>query len=142
MFTRIMVALVTLVVGFAILGADSQPAIKKVPPSPTSPASGKGMFLAYCAVCHGQDGKGGGPAAAALKTPPRDLTMLTHRNDGRFPELRVYGAIHGDVDVPAHGSKDMPVWGAVFQSIGHDNGTQAQMRIANLTSYIKEIQAK
>jgi len=54
----------------------------------------------------------------------------------------LYGAIHGDVDVPAHGSKDMPVWGAVFQSIGHDNGTQAQMRIANLTSYIKEIQAK
>jgi mono/diheme cytochrome c family protein len=35
--------------------------IKNVPPNPTSPTSGKDMFKEYCAVCHGQDGKGGGP---------------------------------------------------------------------------------
>ena len=30
----------------------------------TSAASGKEMFNSYCAVCHGPDGKGGGPPPA------------------------------------------------------------------------------
>ncbi len=141
MLTRVIIGLFALVVAFAILGAD-QPTIKKIPPSPTSPASGKDMFNTYCAVCHGKDAKGGGPAVAALKMPPPDLTTLTVRNDNKFPELRVYGTIHGDVEVTAHGSKDMPVWGSVFQSMSRDNGAGTQMRIANLTAYIKSLQAK
>jgi hypothetical protein len=32
--------------------------------------------------------KGGGPAAAALKAPPSDLTQISQRNGGTFPELR------------------------------------------------------
>lgn len=139
MLTRSIVALFTLVVAFAILGAD-QPTIKKVPPSPTSPASGKEMFNSYCVACHAKDGKGGGPAVAALKIPPPDLTTLSAKNSGKFPELRVFGSIHGDVEMPAHGSKDMPVWGSVFQSMGHDNGATTQMRVANLTAYIKSMQ--
>ena len=35
---------------------------------------GKDSFMAYCAVCHGADGRGNGPAAPALKTPVPDLT--------------------------------------------------------------------
>jgi mono/diheme cytochrome c family protein len=143
MFTRIIVALVALVVAFAILGADTQPVVKKVQPSQTSPASGKEMFNMYCVACHGKDAKGGGPAAAAMKVPPSDLTQLSARNGGKYPELRVYGVIHGDADAPtAHGSKDMPVWGSVFQSMSHDNGAGMQMRVANLTAYIKTLQVK
>ncbi len=141
MLTRVLVALVALVVAFAILGADNPPVIKKVSPVHTSPASGKDMFTNYCAVCHGKDGKGGGPAVSALKMQPPDLTTLTHRSNGKFPELRVYAAIHGDVEMPAHGSKDMPVWGTVFQSMDRDSGAQ-QMRVSNLTKYIQSIQAK
>ena len=44
--------------------------IKHVPIQPTSPVSGKEMYTAYCAACHGTDGKGGGPASGALKIPP------------------------------------------------------------------------
>ena len=51
--------------------------IKHVPVKVTSAASGKEMYVSYCAVCHGTDGKGNGPAASALKTPPTDLTMLS-----------------------------------------------------------------
>ena len=142
MLTRILVALVALVVGFAILGADTQPTIKKVPPSRTSPADGKEMFETHCATCHGRDGKGGGPAVAALKTPPPDLTTLAQRSNGKFPELKVYQTIHGDVEMPAHGSQDMPVWGNVFQSMGRDNGAQVQMRVSNLTNYIRSLQSK
>ncbi len=141
MFTRIIIALFTLVVAFAILGAD-QPTIKKVTPRQTSPVSGADMFTSYCAVCHGRDLKGGGPAVAALKMPPPDLTTLSARNNSKFPELRVYQAIRGDLEMPAHGSKDMPVWGIVFSSMSHDNGAGQQMRLANLTGYIKSLQAK
>jgi mono/diheme cytochrome c family protein len=100
------------------------------------------MFMTYCVACHGKDGKGGGPAAAALKRTPSDLTTLAARNGGKFPELRVYAAIHGDGEVVAHGSKEMPVWGEVFQSMSRDSGAGKQMRVANLTAYIKSIQAK
>lgn len=141
MFTRAIIALFTLVIAFAVLGAD-QPIIRKVPPRPTSPVSGSEMFNSYCAACHGTDGKGGGPAVAALKTPPPNLTTLSARNNGKFPELRVYQAIRGDLDMPAHGTKDMPVWGVVFNSMSHDNGAGTQMRLANITTYIKDMQAK
>ncbi len=41
-----------------------------------APGSDRGaeVFATYCAVCHGPDGKGNGPAAAALVPPPPDLT--------------------------------------------------------------------
>jgi mono/diheme cytochrome c family protein len=142
MFTRIIIALVALAVAFAILGADTQPAIKKVSPTPTSPASGQEMFMTHCAACHGRDARGTGPAGAALKTPPADLTKLSAKNGGKFPEMKVYATIRGDSDNPAHGSKEMPVWGSVFQSMAKDNGAIVQMRISNLTGYIKSIQGK
>jgi mono/diheme cytochrome c family protein len=141
MFTRVVIALVALVVAFAILGADTPTAIKKVQPSRTSPSSGKDMFTTYCAVCHGTDAKGGGPAVAALKMPPPDLTTMTKRNGGKFPELRVFNTISGDVNMPAHGSKDMPVWGDVFRSMERDSAAQ-QMRMSNLTKYIESLQSK
>jgi mono/diheme cytochrome c family protein len=63
-------AVIFSVIALGVLGAQSNPTIKHVPLTPTSPVSGKEMFATYCAVCHGADGKGGGPAAAALKTQP------------------------------------------------------------------------
>jgi mono/diheme cytochrome c family protein len=43
------------------LGAGAQDKeIKRAPVRPTSAASGKEMFVSYCAVCHGRNGKGGG----------------------------------------------------------------------------------
>lgn len=53
--------------------------IKHVSVKPTSAASGQEMFTSYCAVCHGTDGKGSGPAASALKVSPSDLTTLAKR---------------------------------------------------------------
>ena len=38
--------------------------------------AGRDLFESYCATCHGRDGKGAGPVAGALKTPPADLTAL------------------------------------------------------------------
>ena len=75
---RIHVAFVAAMLATAAFGiAQTTPIIKQVPVRPTSPASGKLMYTTYCAVCHGVDGKGAGPAAAALKDQPTNLVQLS-----------------------------------------------------------------
>jgi len=122
---------------------ENRPAIQRTPAGPTSASSGKEMYGAYCAACHGAGGKGDGPASAALKYQSLDLTGLAKRNAGKFPELRVYGAIHGDIRVTAHGTRDMPTWGTVFREMdGTADAAAVQLRIRNLTKYIESLQAK
>ena|SRR5579862_780526 len=116
--------------------------IKHVPVKSTSPASGKEMFTSYCAVCHGKDGKGDGPAASALKAQPADLTMLTKNAGGKFPAMTVSSAIRGDSNVPAHGTKDMPIWGTLFREMSQGHEGEVQQRISNLTKYIESLQQK
>ena len=122
---------------------SSKPEIKRVPTPNVNPTSGKEMYTAYCASCHGADARGDGPAAAALKILPTNLTLLAAKNDGKFPEAQVQQSIKGDPNMPsAHGSKDMPVWGPTFLQLGSKSEAQAQLRIHNLTSYIESIQRK
>ncbi|MGO9123645.1 MAG: c-type cytochrome [Terriglobales bacterium] len=121
---------------------QTQKTIKHVPVKMTSPASGKEMYTAYCAVCHGTDAKGGGPAASALKTPPTDLTVLSKNNGGKYPAMKVTATIRGESNLPAHGSKDMPVWGPLFWSMSHGHESEVQQRVANLASYIESLQTK
>ncbi len=100
------------------------------------------MYIAYCASCHGQGGMGNGPAAAALKAKATDLTLLAVKNGGRFPDAHIAEIIKGDSLTPAHGSKEMPVWGPVFLTLGRHDPAQEQMRIHNLTTYLESIQQK
>src|SRR5271165_1679504 len=121
---------------------QSPKVIQHVPVKQTSAASGKEMYTTYCAVCHGTDGKGGGPAASALKTPPADLAMLSKNNGGKYPALKVSSAIRGTGDLPAHGSKDMPIWGSLFWGMSHGHEGEVQQRVTNLTHYIETLQEK
>ncbi len=123
-------------------GAQEKKVIKHVPVKPTSAASGQEMYVTYCAVCHGKDGKGGGPAAEALKVPPPDLTTLAKKNGGQYPSMRVNSTIRGEANLPAHGSKDMPVWGRLFWSLSGGHSAEVQQRVANLNNYIESLQAK
>lgn len=141
MASKVVTAFLIAFVLFACTLANAQPTIKKVPVSPTSASSGEQMFKTYCATCHGLDGRGDGPAAAALKKAPANLTELTSRNSGKFPEMKVFSTIKGDSDVAAHGSKDMPVWGDLLPSVSSSQG-EVQLRISNLTAYLKTIQSK
>jgi mono/diheme cytochrome c family protein len=121
---------------------QSQKVIKHVPVKATSAASGQEMFTTYCAVCHGLDGKGGGPAAQALRVPPPDLTTLSKRNNGQYPALRVSSTLRGEAELPAHGSKDMPVWGRLFWSMSGGHSSEVQQRVVNLNKYIESLQGK
>jgi mono/diheme cytochrome c family protein len=109
-------------------------------PAPAN--SGREMYRTYCAACHGVTGKGDGPAAAALKAPPPDLTTLARRNGGRFPAVRVYQSIEGSAMIAAHGSSEMPVWGTVFRQQGGSDEAQVKLRVRNLTSFIQSLQVR
>jgi mono/diheme cytochrome c family protein len=98
------------------------------------------MFKAYCAACHGPRGTGDGPAAAALKTRPTDLTALARNNRGAFPAEDVERVLRFGTPLPAHGSSDMPVWGEAFRLVGDEAMTR--YRITTLSSYVATLQVK
>jgi mono/diheme cytochrome c family protein len=132
-------------VGMGVMAsAQDQPKaeIKRVPIKETSPASGPEMYKAYCAVCHGTDGKGNGPAAEALKVPPTDLTTLATKNGGKYPAMKVSAIIRGEQVLAAHGTKEMPIWGNLFWSMSGGHEAEVQQRIANLNKYMESLQKK
>jgi len=115
----------------------AQTPIKKVPIAHSKPESGPQMFKDYCAVCHGIDGKGDGPAVEYLKTPPPSLRTLARRNDGKYPDAKVKAILQFGTPSKAHGTSDMPVWGPMFRS-----QDVAVLRITNLTDYLQTLQDK
>ncbi|RMF94259.1 MAG: hypothetical protein D6736_00320, partial [Nitrospinota bacterium] len=50
-------------------------------PQQTIAEQGKALFTRFCASCHGEDGKGNGPAAAGLKVKPKDLRATQARDN-------------------------------------------------------------
>ena len=121
---------------------ESNTAVKREAAPMTSPASGKEMFVSYCASCHGKDAKGDGPAANALKQLPADLTTLAKRNGGKYPTDKVTTILRGQTKLMAHGDQEMPVWGPVFWRLSGGREEQVQMRIANLNRYLESLQEK
>jgi mono/diheme cytochrome c family protein len=103
-------------------------------------------FHTACASCHGEDGKGPGFVARVfrgVKAP--DLTLLAKNNGGEFPTLRIYQMIDGRTVVPAHGHRQMPVWGdryTVDEAARTAYGTEpaVRARIQDLVEYLKSIQ--
>ncbi|HEY3930422.1 MAG TPA: cytochrome c [Candidatus Koribacter sp.] len=120
---------------------SSTPKIRHVAAPRVSASDGAANYKAYCAACHGAAAKGDGPAAAALKLPPTDLTRLAANTGGQYPALHVKTVIL-NADVAAHGSKDMPVWGPVFRSLSSGEQGDVELRASNLTKYIESLQAK
>ncbi len=100
------------------------------------------MYRAYCAACHGKTGEGNGPAAAALKTPPANLTTLAQRHGGKFPVGYVRRVLEFGVRTPAHGSPEMPIWGALFYSLPGNSRAQVRIRISHLIDYLETLQKK
>jgi mono/diheme cytochrome c family protein len=78
---------------------EAKPEVKHATAPQTSPASGKEMFLSYCSACHGKDAKGDGPAAAALKATPADLTLLAKLNGGKYPADKVTSILRGETNL-------------------------------------------
>lgn len=106
---------------------------------------GSEFYQRYCASCHGIDGKGDGPAAAALTPPPKDLTRIAARRGGNFPDGEIARYVDGRFETPAHGSRKMPVWGESFGSAIPEAGVSEEVvrgRILVLVEYLKSIQVR
>lgn len=95
-------------------------AAKHVNPVAADPASlkrGRALFEKHCAACHGDLGRGDGPAAAALKPPPTDLSVMA--------------PMHPDGDLAwkiTHGRGAMPSW----------KGKISEAHIWDLVNYLKK----
>jgi mono/diheme cytochrome c family protein len=141
--SAILLAIVVATMGLCLAQdkTTQRPVVKRAPIKPTSAASGKEMFTQYCAPCHGTDGKGNGPAASAMKSQPTDLTQLTRKNNGKYPDNHIAQVLKQD-GPGAHGSAEMPVWGPLFQSLDKYHDAVVQQRVANLVKYIEALQAK
>lgn len=113
-------------------------------------AKGRVTYRTYCSNCHGKDGTGDGTLAEYLTIRPADLTQISERNDGKFPQEKIQQIIDGRQPVRGHGGGDMPVWGDVFQSslaqdpaaAGETGEERAQRKIRELVLYLESIQAE
>jgi mono/diheme cytochrome c family protein len=104
--------------------------------------SGERLYKQRCAVCHGNDLKGNGPAPPPFRDVPPDLTTLAQRHDGKFPDAFVSDVLRNGVTLPMHGPHEMPTWGSDFRAGEQLDETQVTLRITNLINYIKSLQVK
>ena len=113
--TRTVVAMLALAVGLTFAGGCSSeddkddnktgeaahPAI-----TPAMLEQGRTLYKTNCAACHGDTGKGDGPAAGVLKPPPRDHTDRAYMdtlNDEEIERvIKMGGAIKGKPLMPSH----------------------------------------
>jgi mono/diheme cytochrome c family protein len=107
-------------------------------------AAGKKSYMKHCATCHGPTATGDGVAATTFQNKPIDLTTLAQKNGGKFPTAEVINIVKGDTSIPAHGSKEMPVWGEI---LGHPlkgeyGSSRANAQLLEIANYLESIQKK
>lgn len=133
-----LLVLATFAAGDVVVRAQTGP--RTAPPLVIESMYGPDLFRMYCASCHGRDGKGAGPTAAALKTAPPDLTTLARRRNGVFPRADVELIVRGPA-TPSHGSADMPVWGPIFYAL-EPSDARVAARIRILVDHIASLQQR
>jgi hypothetical protein len=108
--------------------------------------AGKDDYDSHCAACHGSSGAGGGPYARFLSVTIPNLTTISKRNGGVFPYSQVYEIIDGRLVLPAHGTREVTIWGQEFSNkkrpLNPDPEAFVRAKINALVMYIHRLQAK
>jgi mono/diheme cytochrome c family protein len=110
--------------------------------APVAPPSAAETFTTHCASCHGVSGRGDGPVAEVIAVPVPNLRTLSRRYGGQFPAEYVASYIDGRNLPPSHGERQMPVWGAIFDTTARlvTDAESAQARIDSIIEYLRGIQ--
>jgi mono/diheme cytochrome c family protein len=94
-------------------------------------AAGKKLFDTYCFTCHGLDGKGDGPAGAALNPPPRNFVeghfKFDANKDGKVGEDADLALVIKNGAAAYGGNPAMAPWGSQF----------SDQQIQDLIAYIR-----
>ncbi len=105
--------------------------------------SGTILFQLHCASCHGEDARGNGPVAEFINVKVPDLTQISAAHGGQFPEDEIFRIIDGQAEIPAHGSRHMPVWGYEFfgqQADDERAHAEATEKVKALVNYVRKLQ--
>lgn len=106
---------------------------------------GAQFFAANCAACHGADARGYDGPQRDWRMPPPDLTLLSQRNGGTFPEFETLATIYGPAYHNSRGSV-MPEFGAgdlgplVVVEVEEGIGTPIPAELVSLSEYLRSIQ--
>ena len=135
-----------LTVGAIAAGAVTMAHAQQNGPAGQTFDAGKDDYNSHCAACHGSSGAGEGPYARFLNVTIPNLTTLSKRNGGVFPYSQVYETIDGRLVLPAHGTRNMPIWGQEFsykkRPLNPDSEVFVRAKINELVLYIHRLQAK
>jgi mono/diheme cytochrome c family protein len=121
------------------LARAAAPAVALAPPetdwSGGNASAGRELYGLYCLTCHGSEGKGDGPAAAALNPKPRDFTSGSfafdaNANNQTGEDIDLARVIR-EGPVAFGGSAAMPVWKQTF----------SQDQIRDLVAYVRQLSA-
>ncbi|MFQ5678951.1 MAG: c-type cytochrome [Gemmatimonadota bacterium] len=98
--------------GMTLLPEDATAAGTMLEPAPAATlphgrfgpeTSGMTIFKQHCAICHGEEGRGDGPAAAGIRPAPANFTDPERVADLSFEEM-VHTVTTGKGYMPAFGS--------------------------------------
>lgn len=104
-------------------------------------ASGRLTFSTYCQGCHGPEGRADGPVAPLLSVELSDLTLLTTRY-GQFPEELIRATIDGRAEVEGHGTREMPVWGNIWNDPSDPVAEERiRQQINEIVAFVSSVQA-
>jgi mono/diheme cytochrome c family protein len=110
-------------VGTTVTDTSGTAGSVEAPPRDSGGVSGQAVFSANCATCHGDAGRGDGPAATGLEPPPANLTDGTWTTgDGSLEAVR---------NTIEHGSPGTAMIGWM--------GTLTDAEIMAVARYVKEL---
>ena len=153
-FIAVVLAILALGAGVAAQSPprpSAPPTIIVVNATPSNTVDGAALYQAYCASCHGWNGKGGGQAARAIPTPVPDLTQFAsvhsstvhNTNDCQLSIIAALQTGHRGPNDPhvTEGDLDMPNWAPIFKSLS-SNQAAAYLRMRNVAQHVAAIQVQ